>query len=746
MSALTVMALENADILRALRSSKFETVSDLARTLERDPSNLRRSLTRMADDGLLSLANLSPLDASLTLAAQAALEALDRADGADVAAAPAGYVALRHDQILPDPENARTSSGLSTSSIFEMADSLANQGMLQSPAVRPAADGSGYVLVMGERRWRGWGLLIEQGRWTADKTILCRLDDGDDLARLEAGLVENLQRSDLNNLEAAEGFLTLSIRHKRTAQQIAKTVGWNERTVQIALKVAKEATEADKQKYLESEATYALAKETGEAGVKRTFTWEDLRETVKTPKWRQVLDKRSRVSLLVMELAFKQLSDCDGPDGLTRISVPPGGGFWSEAEDLGLVKDMRVDQAVFAGVTDRAREWLADNQFDADPDAALKTLRIDALGSMGERLASDAGRYATDFINPPKPQPPAPEPSPEPPTQASDDRRDSFTRQVLAVDGDDAGDSHETAPTIDAAATAYGAAIEEHGASSPEAVAGLEDLRAARAANNAPSAQDPSALYAALGGKAAAPASEATSAVRDEANNPGNLEDDEFLTIAEIAHKTTFDGVDTRGGAIRGCRVFSFHTGPGAELASRLQHKRMLGFGQAASGSGFIAYLTQDAWNLIGEVDDERLEGMRHETLDTGDLTALEASGVKYVTPWLVDPAKAEEPAPSEAADSDDGSPFAEDEDDDGEEMDPHWFDAAAHLGGRWDYLLALQMTSPAPAGLDAPFYISAKSEGEGMIVGETLAGSGRFSDVRLYRRSGKLLLHWSVA
>lgn len=732
MSALTVMALENADILRALRSSKFETVTDLARTLERDPSNLRRSLTRMADDGLLSLANLSPLDASLTLSAEAALEALDRADGVDVAAAPAGYVALRHDQISPDPENARTSSGLSTSSIFEMADSLADQGMLQSPAVRPDADGSGYVLVMGERRWRGWGLLIEQGRWTADKTILCRLDEGDDLARLEAGLVENLQRSDLNNLEAAEGFLTLSIRHKRTAQQIAKTVGWNERTVQIALKVAKEATEADKQKYLESETAYALAKETGEAGVKRTFTWEDLRETVKTPKWRQVLDKRSRVSLLVMELAFKQLSDCDGPDGLTRISVPPGGGFWSEAEDLGLVKDKRVDQAVFAGVTDRAREWLADNQFDADPGAALKTLRIDVLGSMGERLASDAGRYATDFINPPKPQPPAPEPSPAPETaistppapQASDDHRDSFTRQVLAVVAEEAGDDYETT-----SAKLSAAQDTSQAATSPT-----------------PSATDPSALYAALGGKVTSPASETPNAVRDEANNPGNLEDDEFLTIAEIAHKTTFDGVDTRGGAIRGCRVFSFHTGPGAELASRLQHKRMLGFGQAASGSGFIAYLTQDAWNLIGEVDDERLEGMRHETLDTGDLTAFEASGVKYVTPWLVDPVKAEEPAAPDAADSDDGSPFAEDEDDDGEEMDPHWFDAAAHLGGRWDYLLALQMTAPAPAGLDAPFYISAKSEGEGMIVGETLAGSGRFSDVRLYRRSGKLLLHWGVA
>lgn len=414
MSNLTVLALQNADVLRAIRATppaEIPTITALANLLGRDVSNFSKTLKLLSGSELIDVISSSPLEIKLTPSGDAALAALARAeDETGEVELPAGWVALTRDQVGPDPDNARKVSGLSDVSIAQMADSLKEKGFLQQPGVRTNDEGAPpWLLTWGERRWRAWGLLIEQGVWPATKRIVCKVYDGDELDRLEAGLVENLQSSNINNLEAGEGFLRLVERHGRTPKDIAKTMGWDVRTVQIAIKVADEAEDDVKAKYLESERAYSDAKAAGETGVKRTFTWENLRDEVRLPKHKAALDKNGRVTLLVVELAHRLLFDettfHNLPGDWTEISPPPGGGWWAEAEGLGLVEDNRESDVVLARLSEKARHWLTERGFFKDPNGVLYAIRTEALGPMGERLAREEGRYATSFVNAPKPPP-----------------------------------------------------------------------------------------------------------------------------------------------------------------------------------------------------------------------------------------------------------------------------------------------------------------------------------------------------
>jgi ParB/RepB/Spo0J family partition protein len=743
MSALTPLALQNASTLRAFRSdsdqpSKIYSLTALSQLVGRDASNLSKALKALcaAEPPLLFLESQSPIKGHLTEAGVAAVEALDRADGMAETTIPTGYVALRHDQIGPDPDNARKKSGLSPEAIAEMAESILDKGILQNPGVRenpehdPADVASpSHLLTMGERRWRAWGLLIERGDWPAGKTILCKLSAFDDAERLEAGLIENDQRADINNLERGEQYLVLHERYGRTPQDLARKVNRTSRFIQIAMKVAKSATAEDKARYLESERAYAEGKRANIPGTKRLFTWEKLRDTVKTAKYVTVLEKRERITLLVAELARKidadpdavivQVDDPDVADAeilVTLISMPPGGGHWGEAQDLGLVFDHREDGRIYGGVTSVAREWLTDAGFDADPAGWTRDLAVEALGSaMPVRLAEEAGKWITPFINAPKPPavepPPPPQPSPpEAPTSQAGAARDSFADQIRQVNAE-----------------------AEH------------------------PGQDPSELYARLGGghtptptPTSAPE---TNAVREQASPAKpELSPDLFVTLMEVAHKITNHGVEARGGAIRGCHVYGYHTGPHAKAAQALLHDhRMLMFVQSPNSHGFLASLTQAAWDYIdGAVDDERLEGARYDNLSTEDMLSFEASGHRYLTTWLQDPIKVAEPKPAATAaepasptppvtaedpaplaeDDDLGSPFAEDE----PELAP----------GDWlqGVLLDICVSATTVGGDLIRMAMTNKDDARYIIA--QLADSGHYRDIKVHQDS-TLLIQWGA-
>lgn len=101
----------------------------------------------------------------------------------------------------------------------ELTSSVREKGVLQPILVRPAPGKPGeYQIVAGERRWRA----AQAARLTTIPAVVKALND---LDVLEIGIIENVQRADLNPLEEAQGYRSLIDRFGRTQEQVAVTVG-----------------------------------------------------------------------------------------------------------------------------------------------------------------------------------------------------------------------------------------------------------------------------------------------------------------------------------------------------------------------------------------------------------------------------------------------------------------------------------------------------------------------------------------
>jgi ParB family chromosome partitioning protein len=101
--------------------------------------------------------------------------------------------------------------------LSELAGSIKTHGVLQPILVRPIAGGK-YEIVAGERRWRA-------AQRAGLHTIPAVVREFDEVEVLEIAIVENVQRTDLNPIEEAQGFQALIDRFGRTQQDIADAVG-----------------------------------------------------------------------------------------------------------------------------------------------------------------------------------------------------------------------------------------------------------------------------------------------------------------------------------------------------------------------------------------------------------------------------------------------------------------------------------------------------------------------------------------
>ena len=127
-----------------------------------------------------------------------------------------GVLALDVDRIERNPDQPRTSFDETT--LGELAASIAVHGVLQPVIVRQLADG-GYQLVAGERRLRA-------ARLAGLQTIPAIIREaGDEASPLELALIENLQRADLNAIEAALAYRELIDRFGLTHEAVARQVG-----------------------------------------------------------------------------------------------------------------------------------------------------------------------------------------------------------------------------------------------------------------------------------------------------------------------------------------------------------------------------------------------------------------------------------------------------------------------------------------------------------------------------------------
>lgn len=136
-------------------------------------------------------------------------------------------VTLRVADIEPNRDQPRKQ--FDDEALAELAESIAQHGVLQPLLVRPLAGGA-YQLVAGERRWRA-------SRMAGLTEVPVVIREMGDQEAAELALIENLQREDLNPLEEAQGFQTLMETYGLTQEETARVVNKSRPAIANALRL-----------------------------------------------------------------------------------------------------------------------------------------------------------------------------------------------------------------------------------------------------------------------------------------------------------------------------------------------------------------------------------------------------------------------------------------------------------------------------------------------------------------------------
>ncbi|MBN8968631.1 MAG: ParB/RepB/Spo0J family partition protein [Rhizobiales bacterium] len=119
--------------------------------------------------------------------------------------------------IKANPHNPRRA--FSDAELDELSASIKQHGVIQPIVVRAVKGAQDrYEIIAGERRWRA------SQRAGLHEVPIVTIDVSDSDA-LEIAIIENVQRSDLNAMEEAQGYHALANDYKRNAEDIARIVG-----------------------------------------------------------------------------------------------------------------------------------------------------------------------------------------------------------------------------------------------------------------------------------------------------------------------------------------------------------------------------------------------------------------------------------------------------------------------------------------------------------------------------------------
>jgi len=126
-----------------------------------------------------------------------------------------GIQKINISQIIPNPSQPRKS--FKDEELKELSSSIKNQGLIQPIIVKPTTNNQ-YQIIAGERRWRACQL---NGMHEVD----CVIKDLDDTNVLEAALIENIQREDLNVIEEANAYKGLIDIKGINNENLSKLIG-----------------------------------------------------------------------------------------------------------------------------------------------------------------------------------------------------------------------------------------------------------------------------------------------------------------------------------------------------------------------------------------------------------------------------------------------------------------------------------------------------------------------------------------
>jgi ParB family chromosome partitioning protein len=131
---------------------------------------------------------------------------------------------------LIDPSPYQPRTRFREEALDELARSIQASGIIQPLVIRPL--GNRFQLIAGERRWRA------AQRAGLDKVSAIVRHVPDALA-LEMTLVENIQREDLNAIEAARAFERLMDEFQLTQETVAERTGKDRTTVANSIRLLK---------------------------------------------------------------------------------------------------------------------------------------------------------------------------------------------------------------------------------------------------------------------------------------------------------------------------------------------------------------------------------------------------------------------------------------------------------------------------------------------------------------------------
>ena len=126
-----------------------------------------------------------------------------------------GVQKINISQIVPNPSQPR--KNFKDEELKELSSSIKNQGLIQPIIVKPTADNQ-FQIIAGERRWRACQL-------NGMHEVECVIKELDDTNVLEAALIENIQREDLNVIEEANAYKGLIDIKEINNENLAKLIG-----------------------------------------------------------------------------------------------------------------------------------------------------------------------------------------------------------------------------------------------------------------------------------------------------------------------------------------------------------------------------------------------------------------------------------------------------------------------------------------------------------------------------------------
>ena len=240
---MTVAAFQNPDLLRAVAAGEIASLAGLAKALGRDPSNTRRTVAALREEGVIATGALS-----LTDLGERVLTGIDVAEGR--AQAAGDRVASVSAPDLWPIDNFRANPAnraLQAADIDSMTDSIAAQGILQPLTVSPPdADGVRTIWI-GHRRWMGAARCRDEGRLhpslapESGGALPFVEREATPAEALAMTLIENTERQDIPPLEEAFMLRDLADALDLTALAVAEHLGRKPRDVQDKIRIARNA-------------------------------------------------------------------------------------------------------------------------------------------------------------------------------------------------------------------------------------------------------------------------------------------------------------------------------------------------------------------------------------------------------------------------------------------------------------------------------------------------------------------------